>query len=174
MTEKFVGINGFDNYVVSNIGTVVSYARLVPAERIWQWNPTIGYYFIRLYKNGRGKNFTIHSLVARAFLGECPEGYEVRHLDGNSKNNSIQNLKYGTRSENRQDSVKHGTHYSHGRFVTHCPRGHEYDEENTHVYNGKRICRTCKRTEALKRYYANKLSKGNGADESGNSMDYRG
>ena len=27
---------------------------------------------------------------------------------------------------------------------THCPHGHEYDEENTLVYGGKRVCRACK------------------------------
>ena len=27
---------------------------------------------------------------------------------------------------------------------THCPKGHEYDEDNTLVYGGKRVCRACK------------------------------
>ena len=27
---------------------------------------------------------------------------------------------------------------------THCPHGHEYNEENTLVYQGKRVCRECK------------------------------
>ena len=27
---------------------------------------------------------------------------------------------------------------------THCPQGHEYDEDNTLVYGGKRVCRACK------------------------------
>lgn len=27
--------------------------------------------------------------------------------------------------------------------VTHCPRGHEYTEENTRVSNGSRHCKTC-------------------------------
>ena len=28
--------------------------------------------------------------------------------------------------------------------TTHCPQGHEYTEENTLVYGGKRVCRACK------------------------------
>jgi len=33
---------------------------------------------------------------------------------------------------------------------THCKRGHPFDEENTYRYQGKRICRTCRR-EAVRR-----------------------
>lgn len=35
----------------------------------------------------------------------------------------------------------------HQRAKTHCPRGHEYTEENTLVYpsDGRRRCRTCRR-----------------------------
>ena len=33
-----------------------------------------------------------------------------------------------------------------GRRKTHCPKGHEYNEENTrHTSDGKRICRVCDR-----------------------------
>jgi len=31
---------------------------------------------------------------------------------------------------------------------THCPHGHEYTEENTLTYGGKRRCRTCKNERA--------------------------
>jgi hypothetical protein len=34
---------------------------------------------------------------------------------------------------------------------THCPKGHPYDEANTYVDKGKRICRICKR-ESRKAY----------------------
>lgn len=36
-------------------------------------------------------------------------GLECRHLDGNSNNNNLENLCWGTRGENRKDSAKHGT-----------------------------------------------------------------
>lgn len=60
-----------------------------------------------LYTAGR----TIHSLVCEAFHGRRPEGAEVRHLDGNRLNNAAENLRWGTPSENRHDSVRHGTHW---------------------------------------------------------------
>ena len=43
-----------------------------------------------------------------AFVGPCPEGQEVRHLDGDPTNNAINNLAYGTGSENKRDMYLHG------------------------------------------------------------------
>ena len=36
----------------------------------------------------------LHRLVAWAFLGPQPAGFQVRHLDGNPANNALQNLEY--------------------------------------------------------------------------------
>lgn len=36
----------------------------------------------------------IHLLVAEAFLGPCPQGKEVKHIDSNYLNNEAANLKY--------------------------------------------------------------------------------
>lgn len=33
-------------------------------------------------------------------------------------------------------------------LITHCPKGHEYNEENTAIYNGSRVCKTCARERA--------------------------
>ncbi len=50
----------------------------------------------------------VHRLVAAAFLGPCPEGQEVRHLDGDPQNNRAENLAYGTRTENILDVYQTG------------------------------------------------------------------
>lgn len=52
---------------------------------------------------------TVHSLVAETFIGPCPSGMEVRHIDGNRTNPRLENLCYGTRAENMQDAREHGT-----------------------------------------------------------------
>ena len=58
---------------------------------------------------GHGENgASVHRLVASAFLGPCPSGQEVRHLDGNPKNNIVTNLAYGTRTENICDVMRIG------------------------------------------------------------------
>ncbi len=64
---------------------------------------------IRLYKNGRARNFRIHALVAETFIGRRPTGMECRHLDGNAKNNHLANLAWATHQQNMQDRVLHGT-----------------------------------------------------------------
>lgn len=63
-----------------------------------------GYLYVRL----RAKDRAIHRIVAATFLGPRPPGMEVRHLDGNKRNNAPANLAYGTRSENIQDRARHG------------------------------------------------------------------
>lgn len=50
----------------------------------------------------------VHTLVALTFLGPKPEGQEVRQLDGNPLNNRIDNLAYGTRTENILDVYRQG------------------------------------------------------------------
>lgn len=50
----------------------------------------------------------VHQLVALAFLGPCPKGSEVLHADGNPKNNCVDNLRYGTRTENILDVYRQG------------------------------------------------------------------
>ncbi len=42
----------------------------------------------------------VHALVALAFIGPRPDGYDVMHIDGTRTNNAVGNLRYGTRSEN--------------------------------------------------------------------------
>lgn len=69
-----------------------------------------GYKRVTLTKDGKAKNYLIHTLVALSFLGERPEGAEVCHLDGNKDNNGFENLYYGTSSDNTKDSLQHGTH----------------------------------------------------------------
>ena len=52
-----------------------------------------------------------HRLVARYYLGPCPKGQEVRHLCGRGNKGCVtsSHLRYGTREQNCQDRVKHGT-----------------------------------------------------------------
>ncbi len=51
----------------------------------------------------------VHHLVLEAYVGPCPPGMECRHLDGNPKNNRLENLCWGTIKQNREDARRHGT-----------------------------------------------------------------
>lgn len=50
----------------------------------------------------------VHQLVALTYLGPCPEGKEVLHINGNPQDNRIDNLRYGTRRENILDVFYQG------------------------------------------------------------------
>lgn len=137
-------IRGVDRFVPQgNHKMFITGKVLTPAQ-----HPT-GHLWVNLRKHGRSKKMYVHRAVAFAFIGECPEEQEVRHLDGDATNNFVENIKYGTRSENLYDKVAHGTHFQARK--THCLRGHPYDEENTYykIYKGKRStqrnCRACRR-----------------------------
>jgi hypothetical protein len=82
----------------------------------------------RRYVNLKGKGRRIHRLVLQAFVGPCPAGQECCHGDGDPSNNVLSNLRWGTRSDNRRDSVGHGTHFSTSK--KHCPRRHPLREPN--------------------------------------------
>ena len=50
----------------------------------------------------------MHRIVMAAFVGICPEGYQVNHIDGNKGNNHISNLEYVTSKENVLHAYKNG------------------------------------------------------------------
>ncbi|QDF18387.1 HNH endonuclease [Gordonia phage LordFarquaad] len=93
-----------------------------------------------------GRREYVHRIVAAEFIGPCPDGLEVRHLNGNPADNRVANLAYGTRSRNVLDAVQHGTYRSANAEKTTCPRNHPYDAANTYVTpDGRRRCRACRK-----------------------------
>src|ERR1700677_3124394 len=108
------------------------------------WLNEDGYRRVTLKVDGKRRNAYVHRLIAEAFIGPCPEGEQVRHWDGNPDNNKLDNLLYGTPSENVLDTVRYGNHTQARK--THCPEGHEYNQENTYIFpNGARHCKICRR-----------------------------
>lgn len=65
-----------------------------------------GYLQVTLSDNfGEVKRYYVHRLVMNAFVGKCPEGYEVNHIDEDKENNALCNLEYVSHKEN----VNYGT-----------------------------------------------------------------
>lgn len=71
-----------------------------------------GYLFSNFYYEGKLHCHLAHTLVAEAFFGEKPEGYEVDHMDNVRDNNKVSNLQYLTKSENNQKSYDSGNRES--------------------------------------------------------------
>lgn len=101
------------NYEVSNDGQV---RRATPGKRTYVGRlltltfHSFGYPTTKLTINGKHKAYQVHRLVAIAFLGDPPfPKAEVCHLDGNPKNNDINNLIWASHKENESHKAKHGT-----------------------------------------------------------------
>ena len=71
-----------------------------------QLNPTNGYLQVSLYYNGQESRCWVHRLIAVAFLGPCPDGFQVNHKNGNRTDNRIENLEYVTPQENIYDKAR--------------------------------------------------------------------
>lgn len=66
------------------------------------------YEFVWLRVGGKSKRRAVHALVLDAFVGPRKNWEQCRHLDGNSLNNKLSNLCWGTPEENRADIRRHG------------------------------------------------------------------
>ena len=82
-----------------------------------------GYLQMALRRDGEYVYFLLHRLVLETFVGPCPEGMECLHADGDKHNCELSNLRWGTREENVQDSIKHGTFYNATRAAAEANRG---------------------------------------------------
>lgn len=104
--EIWKDIAGYDGeYQVSSLGRVRSFKTIGLGKdvvcRVLTPNKTNSYLTVLLLKRGRrSRRLYIHRLVADAFLGPCPEGYEVSHKDENARNNELSNLCYASHKEN--------------------------------------------------------------------------
>lgn len=62
--------------------------------------------YIGLWKDNKGKNYTIHRLVANAFLNNINNYTDINHKDGNKLNNDVNNLEWCNRSHNLKEAYR--------------------------------------------------------------------
>ncbi|XZE18787.1 DUF5131 family protein [Pirellulaceae bacterium SH449] len=75
-----------------------------------------GHTRVTLYNDGESSRFLIHRLVLTMFSGPSSPTDQGRHLDGNPRNNRIDNLEWGSQSRNWDDSKRHGTHRRYSKL----------------------------------------------------------
>jgi hypothetical protein len=164
-TERWLPIRGHEgHYEVSDQGRVRSLPRIVtysdgrrrryPGRLLRPARGHGGYRTIQL----RGRTCRVHVLVAEAFLERLPGQVLVRHRDGDPEHDAVENLVWGTQSENMLDRVAHGRHVYANK--SECVRGHAYDEANTGRRKSRggrgRYCRACLREDGRRIYWAKK------------------
>lgn len=107
-----------DCYEVSNLGRIRSKDHRVPCKG----NKTRlvkgklkklfinhkGYLITTLSKDSQLMTFTVHQLVAQAFIPDFIKGCELNHIDGDKTNNHISNLEVSNPSHNQLHAVRAG------------------------------------------------------------------
>lgn len=115
MIEEWRDIKGYEGYYqVSNLGRVRSLDRAIKNKgnlgnnKISHYKGKTlslvknkkGYLRVILTKNCQGKGYSVHRLVAQAFIPN-PNGFpEVNHIDENKINNYVNNLEWCTTKYN--------------------------------------------------------------------------
>lgn len=95
--EIWKPIEGYEGiYEVSTKGRI----RTLRTNKIVTPKNIKGYSAVRLYKNGKDRQFYIHRIVAKAFIPNPLELQEVNHKDENTKNNNLNNLEWCDRKYN--------------------------------------------------------------------------
>lgn len=107
MQEIWKDIKGYEGlYQISNLGNLISIKHntikpiiVFKSQRYLRSN---------LWKDGKYKTFSIHRLVAEAFLPNLNNFPVVNHKDGNKLNNRVDNLEWCTQSYNVKESYRLG------------------------------------------------------------------
>ena len=131
MSNEWYDIPGFLNYSITKSGQVIN----KKTGRILSKDINNGYERVRLWREGHEINKKVHRLLAETFLPNPLGLSQVNHMDGNKRNNSLDNLEWCTAAHNMRHAlanglIVHGPNPNAGR--THRPvrvieTGKEYD-----------------------------------------------
>ena len=126
--EYWLPITGY-NYWISNMGRIMNNKQ----KLLKPYTIRGGYLMIGLHSNGTRFRLYVHRLVMESFVGVCPDGYEVNHIDHNRRNNRVENLEYVTKSQNTIDRLS-----TQGRaftFIEKLPEGSvPFEHYGNHVF----------------------------------------
>lgn len=105
--EIWKDVKGYEGlYQISNFGRVKS---LVYKGKIKELQTDKnGYARTSLWKKNNGSLKQVHRLVAIAFIPNPQNKSQVNHIDGNKKNNNVNNLEWVTPSENSIHAYRMG------------------------------------------------------------------
>jgi hypothetical protein len=98
-----------------------------------------------------------HRVAVLLMTGALPgKGFDVDHLCRTTACVNPKHLEVVTHRENNLRGIAGQVNGDRMRAITHCPKGHAYDEENTHIRpTGARRCNACDRDAARLRRQVN-------------------
>ncbi len=141
--ERWAPVRGFDGYEVSTMGRVRSYFRgrkITTTPRIiGQKRTAHRYQIITFLKNGKHHSMTLHTVILEAFVGPRPQGMVAMHLNDIGHDNRLENLKWGTWSENNRQSACRGEQHPCAKLT--ATQVVEIVREHQSGYGSHRLCR---------------------------------
>lgn len=150
--EEWKDIKGYEGlYQVSNLGrikclpkdvvsTKYGHVRHYP-ERIAKTFTRNGYPSVELSKNGESKKFTVHRLVANAFINNHENKSQVNHIDGNKLNNHVKNLEWVTARENINHAYQNNLRgdFHHGIAIEQYSKSGEFIRKYKSINQASKI-----------------------------------
>ena len=98
-----------EDYEISNFGNCRRKMKKGGYKNVKGCIASTGYRYFQVYREGKRINKLFHHLVAKAFIGERPEGLVIDHIDRNKLNNNVSNLRYVSQKENIHNSSTYRT-----------------------------------------------------------------
>jgi hypothetical protein len=139
MTEQWRHVASLPGYEASDLGRVRG-----PRGGVRQGSVgPCGFLTIQVSVNGEQSCRRIGTLVAEAWLGPPPTGLQVRRLDGDTLNDRVANLAYGTWADVRADHLARAERERAAGASDTCPLGHRYADWRQWNW-GERYCPTCR------------------------------
>ena len=96
-------IKGFEDYEIKFDGTIT---RLADGFKPTLTKGAGGYLQVKLVKNGKQYSRRIHNLLGQHFIANPHNKRMVDHIDGDTLNNNLQNLRWATHVQNGCNQVK--------------------------------------------------------------------
>ena len=98
-------VKDFEDYTIDEIGNVFSIRKNKYLKQTINRN---GYCKVTLQKDKYKKTFSVHRLVAQAYLKNYSNTLQVNHINGIKIDNRVENLEMVTAKENMQKAVEIG------------------------------------------------------------------
>ena len=128
--EEWRNVPGWEwKYQVSNFGR---FAKIKNGKRCLRKATLFntGYYYVSLRERKSTKIIPLHRIIAEAFIPKYSPGNVINHIDGDTKNNRLENLEWCTQRKNcihRTRVLGHGSQPTNKKAVICVEANKEFD-----------------------------------------------